>query len=248
MRYAANIEVSQLSDPDAPWAKHSHGSGRIGRFATVGPDVYVRNDSTVGGHCELYGDEIFVQQDSHLTGWCRVSGHSVVSQSSLSGFVQSTNSEIHCSRLDGDIWAVDSEISRSQLTVVSGQQSRMVSSQLNGVTAYGPVFVQNAKVENCELLPLVRILGGDWSRSPRIKRSPFQFHVIESHEPESLLIGCWTRTIEEWKALVAIYRRLGNKMASVSEVLGWDDGEMLGGFEKLPAEELEWYASAIESW
>lgn len=237
-----------MSQNDEPYVKHKNGGGRVGRFATVSDGVYIRNDSVVSGRCELYGDEIFVQQGSHLDGWCRVSGHGVVNQSSLSGFVHSTSSEIHCSQLTGDIWAVDSEISRSDMVVVQGQQVRVINSHLNGVSAYGPVFIQDATVENCEILPLVRILGGHWTRSPRIRRTPFQFHLIESHIEGNLLIGCWDRPLATWKSMVSIYRRFGDRIATAGEAIQWDGGEVLGGFEKLPPEELAWYADAIENW
>lgn len=246
MRSGVATRESQLSEPIT--SKHPNGGGRVGRFATVTDGVYIRNDSRVDGNCELYGGEIFIQQDSHLDGWCRVSGHSIVSESSLSGFVQSTNSEIHCSRLSGDIWAVDSEISRSDMTVVQGQQIRVIDSHLNGVSAFGPVFIQNATVEDCEILPLVRILGGNWTRSPRIKRSPFQFHCTESHIEGNLLIGCWDKPLTQWKQMVEIYRRFGNRIATASEAIQWDEGDILGGFEKLTPEELAWYADAIEQW
>ncbi len=243
--YAAFTKESQLSEITV---KHPNGGGRVGQFATVSAGVYIRNDSSVNGNCELYGDDVFVQQNSRLNGWCRVSGRSVLSESTLSGFAQVTSSEIHSSRLTGDIWVVDSEVSRSDITVIQGQQVRVVESQLNGVSIFGPVFIQNAKVENCELLPCVRIYGGEWKRSPRIRRSPFQFHCIESHIEGNLLIGCWDRPLDEWKQMVQIYQRIGNKLALASEAIQWDDGEILGGFEKMSTEELNWYANAISSW
>lgn len=228
--------------------KHPHGGGRVGRFATVSPEVYVRADSLVEGNCELYGDEIFVQQESHLEGWCRLLGHTIVAQSSLSGFVQLVNTQAIVCELSGDLLAVDSEISRSNLSAPQGQQIRIINSNLNGVSVFGPVFIQGAKVENCELLPCVRIYGGTWDRSPKIKRSPFQFDCIESHIEGNLIIGCWDKPLAQWKQMVEIYRRVGDRMATAGEAIQWDDRDVLGGFEKLTPEELSWYADAIEGW
>lgn len=228
------------------YSKHPNGGGRVGRYATVSKDVHIDKDSIISGHCEIYGQGEIV--NSNLDGWCRLHSSDVYS-SRLTGFVVSVDTPIYNSYLDGDVFAANASISSCDLRVPKGQQIRVVeSAELLGVTAYGPIFVSGANVGECEILPLVRILGGSWSRSPRIKRSPFQFDCIESHIEGNLLIGCWDRPVAQWKQMVAIYRRLGDRLAGVDEAVKWSDGETLGGFEKLSAEELSWYADAISGW
>lgn len=246
MRLGVVTKENQLSEI---YSKHPNGGGKIGRFVTVSPDAFIGKGATVDGHAELYGNPK-ITGNSHIGDWCRVSHNVEISDSELLQFTMVTGpTTIRSSRLDGDAWVANSFMQDCDLRASQGQQIRVVdNSELHSVSGVGPIFVSAAKVHNCELLPLVRILGGEWFASPRIRRSPFQFHLIESHIEDNLLIGCWDRPLTTWKSMVSIYRRFGDRIATAGEAIQWDGGEVLGGFEKLPPEELSWYADAIENW
>lgn len=231
------------------YSKHPNGGGKIGRFVTISETVRVEGSAEIRDQCELYGLSI-VFAGCILSGYSRMTGNSVVGRSDLSGLVQLHDyAKILDSRLTGDITVTDKAVvEQCDFETATGQQIRIVNSILFGVSCAGAAWVSNAHIRECELLPGVRVYGGNWTRSPKIKRSPFQFDVIESHIVGSLVIGCWTRTLEEWRGIVSVFRRIMGKNGTPSDFFQWDDRKALSGFEKLTPEELAWYADAIENW
>lgn len=226
-----------MSESDFPYTIWNNGGGRIGRFVTIGKQVYVDEKSEISGHCELYGEDVHIQNSS-LDGWCLVTNGDI-SNSQLNGFVRVDGFEIKDSYLSGDIVIHNSYVEGCHLEAPAGQQIRVVQdSKLYQNSCYGPIFVSGTQMQACEILPLTRVEGGFWSVTPKIKRTGTQFQLCEAVDGQ-ILIGCKTEKLATWQAMVGMYRRLGHIPASHLDV------EMFNG---LQPEEIEAIAVAIERW
>ncbi len=201
MRYVVTLKESQLSDPVRVFSRHPNGSGRIGRYVTIQDTVLVDESSTVDGQCELY-QNCKITENSQLRGFSRMSGCSIATESRFDQLVQLVDKSISVrSKLNGDISLVGvASVTSCDLRTATGQQIRIIDSDLTSVTAFGSAWVSNAQVYGCELLPGTRLYSGRWNRSPRVVRSSGQYDLTEA-ENDQITIGCMTRPIAVWRKL-----------------------------------------------
>jgi hypothetical protein len=208
-----------LSNDIRVFSRHPRGNGKIGRYVTIQSTVLVDDHSIVEDQCELYGDSK-VMDDSHLCGFSRMTGSASVTRCRLDHLVQMHDrSDAMFSRLQGDITLTGgTTIDGCNLRTATGQQIRLVNAGLQKVTAFGSVWVSNANVYNCELLPGTRLYSGEWDRAPRVVRSGGQYDLTEA-EDDQVTIGCMTKPIAVWRKLSPdLWKSIGYSDEELDEI------------------------------